>query len=1135
MECNWLLRRSFGRIHIRAALIVFAAVVTMQLLPCSVLANESAGLIEPNRNFVLSREEAQFIQSLAQLRVMIDDNFVPLSHYDTKTGSFQGISVDLFRHLADRLGLQYQFLYDKQLSWAGKVELFKNRKVDLLMPVSFTEERASVGIFTASFYETCYGAIARKTDNIKIAGAADLAKYRVGVTKSSAIIPYIQSFVPSIRIYQYDNQNDLYQGVMKGHIDIALQNKNVFQEDRFNLGFVDLALIYTIVESPRKYSYYLNKTETNKRLATIIDRYLAGIDKSKLLAYYDHGEDELILRYTEQKQQKKLLVIGIFGSLALSTLIGMIYFNHRSFSAKLAVSLEQVQHQKERLQKSEEKYRGLFDNSRDALMILEPPSWKYTSGNQATVDMFWADSEEDFTSHSPWDLSPERQADGRASVEKAREMNEIALRDGYHFFEWTHQRIGGEEFFADVFLTRIEEGDKVMIQATVRDITKRKQTENALSENRKQLKDIINFLPDATLAIDKEKRVIIWNRAIEEMTGVPAEEMIGKGEYAYTIPFYGEPKPQLMDLVFEYSEDIASRYLNLSRVGDTFTAEVFCKALNDNKGAWLFLKASPLLDQSGNITGAIESIRDITERKRAMLEIINNKRRYHAIVTAFDGQIYICSQDYRIVFMNEKLIERTGSNAIGESCFNVLHNLDAVCSWCVNERVFKGETVKWEVQSPKDGRWYYVVNSPIYNDDGTVFKQAMIQDITERKQTEEENRRLEQQFHHAQKLESIGLLAGGIAHDFNNILTVILGHCYLAREDLHSDQEYRASFQQIESAGNRAANLCRQMMSYAGKSPMVQTRISLWQVVDEVVTMLQSAMNKNVAIELDLNQRVPDIMGDIGQIQQIVMNLIINAAEAIGDANGTIRIRLAENMCGLHQGETDTFDTVLPGTYACLEVTDSGCGMNEETQKRIFEPFFTTKSTGRGLGMSAISGIIKSHKGMLQLSSTPGFGTTFKVFFPVPEVFDFAETAPSALVLPESKGGTILLVEDEQSLCIMGTALFEALGFSVVTAQHGREALDIYSKSVSSIDLILLDLIMPVMGGIEAYHKLREIDRNLPIVICSGYSAESVLEVINTDKNACIVHKPYKPDELRDLFIRMMAQAKRLKCAEVAL
>jgi len=562
---------------------------------------------------------------------------------------------------------------------------------------------------------------------------------------------------------------------------------------------------------------------------------------------------------------------------------------------------------------------------------------------------------------------------------------------------------------------------------------------------------------------------------------------------------------------------------------------VFCKALNNKKGAWLFLKASPLLDQSGNIIGAIESVRDITERKRAMLEILNNKRRYHAIVTAFDGQIYICTQDYQIVFMNEKLIERTGRNAIGESCFKVLHNLDTVCSWCVNKRVFEGETVKWEVQSPKDGRWYYVVNSPIYNDDGTVYKQAMIQDITERKQTEEENRRLEQQFHHAQKLESIGLLAGGIAHDFNNILTVILGHCYLAREDLHSDQEYRASFLQIESAGNRAADLCRQMMSYAGKSPMVQTRINLWQMVDDVVVMLQSAMNKNVAIELDLNQNVPDIMGDIAQIQQIAMNLIINAAEAIGDANGTIRIRLAENTFGLHQGETDTFGSVIePGTYACLEVTDSGCGMTEETKKRIFEPFFTTKSTGRGLGMSAISGIIKSHRGMLQLSSTPGVGTTFKVFFPVPEVFDFAETAPTALVLPEKKGGTILLVEDEQSLCIMGAALFEALGFSVLTAQHGREALDIYSGSVSGIDLILLDLIMPVMGGIEAYYKLREIDRNLPIVICSGYSAESAFEVINSDTNASIVQKPYKPDELRDLIIRMMAQAKRMKCVEVA-
>ena len=208
-----------------------------------------------------------------------------------------------------------------------------------------------------------------------------------------------------------------------------------------------------------------------------------------------------------------------------------------------------------------------------------------------------------------------------------------------------------------------------------------------------------------------------------------------------------------------------------------------------------------------------------------------------------------------------------------------------------------------------------------------------------------------------------------------------MGHCYMARENMIPEHQFKAAFRKIETAGSRAKDLCRQMLTYAGKSPMEQTQFNLWLLVDEVVKMLQAAIKKNVSIELDLKRDVPEINGDTGQIQQIVMNFIINSAEAISDGNGTIRVVLTKVVFEEDGTETDTFGTVIKaGAYACLEVTDTGCGMDEATQKQIFEPFFTTKSTGRGLGMSAIHGIIKSHGGALQLTSKPGVGTTFKVF-----------------------------------------------------------------------------------------------------------------------------------------------------------
>ena len=299
-------------------------------------------------------------------------------------------------------------------------------------------------------------------------------------------------------------------------------------------------------------------------------------------------------------------------------------------------------------------------------------------------------------------------------------------------------------------------------------------------------------------------------------------------------------------------------------------------------------------------------------------------------------------------------------------------------------------------------------------------------------------------------------------------------------------------------------------------------RVNLWLLVDEVVKMLQAAIKKNVTIELDLKRDVPEIKGDTGQIQQIIMNLIINAADAICEANGTIRVVLTKEVFEADQS-ADTFGTVIKaGRYASLEVTDTGIGMDEATQKRIFEPFFTTKFTGRGLGMSVIQGIIKSHEAILQLASEPGVGTTFKVLFPVPETSEYAKTTSTETVSPEEVSGAILLVEDEEMLRVLGKELLEAHGFSAITASNGRESLEIYRERGSEIDMILLDLLMPVMGGIEAYHELRKINPTVPIIICSGYGVGSVENVIENDPHAGFMHKPYKPGELRDLLVRMM-------------
>lgn len=257
------------------------------------------------------------------------------------------------------------------------------------------------------------------------------------------------------------------------------------------------------------------------------------------------------------------------------------------------------------------------------------------------------------------------------------------------------------------------------------------------------------------------------------------------------------------------------------------------------------------------------------------------------------------------------------------------------------------------------------------------------------KKAEKMRQMREQQLHQAQELESLGAMAGVIAHDFNNILSVITGYCYMAKNELSSEEEYKDAFHQIEIAGNNASDLCRQMLTYAGKCPLVQTRVNLWLLINEVVKITQADIKKNVTIKLDLKHDVPEIFGDTDLLQQILISLIINAAESIGEANGTITVVLKETFFEVDQTETDTFGTIIQaGSYACIEVTDTGCGMDENTIMQIFKSFFTIKSTGRGSGMSTIRGIVKAHDGLLQITSSLEVGTTFRICFPVLEHAD---------------------------------------------------------------------------------------------------------------------------------------------------
>jgi signal transduction histidine kinase/CheY-like chemotaxis protein len=388
-----------------------------------------------------------------------------------------------------------------------------------------------------------------------------------------------------------------------------------------------------------------------------------------------------------------------------------------------------------------------------------------------------------------------------------------------------------------------------------------------------------------------------------------------------------------------------------------------------------------------------------------------------------------------------------------------------------------------------------------------------------------EKLKLERQLHHAQKMESLGALAGGIAHDFNNLLTVVLGRTELALNELSSMSPARENLTEIETAARRAADLSLQMLAYAGKAVFTVERVRMRELVEGMAHLLKTSISKKAILTLNLERGLPPIEADPSQVRQIVLNLIINASEAIGDRSGMITVSVAATRCDEeHLQNTDLYGDLSPGRlYVQLEVTDTGCGIDEKTRSRIFDPFFSTKFTGRGLGLAAVLGIVRSHKGALKVHSEPGKGTTFKVLFPALEdAGEGARTSVSSPLADWRGKGTILLVDDEESLLALGSRMLEHLDFTVLTAADGQQAVNLYRERGNEIDLVLMDLTMPHMDGAEAFDELRQMNPEVRVVLASGCSHEDMTSRFQGKRLDGVLQKPYTLATLREALAGLM-------------
>jgi two-component system cell cycle sensor histidine kinase/response regulator CckA len=537
----------------------------------------------------------------------------------------------------------------------------------------------------------------------------------------------------------------------------------------------------------------------------------------------------------------------------------------------------------------------------------------------------------------------------------------------------------------------------------------------------------------------------------------------------------------------------------------------------EQEGRWFAAHVEPLRDSAGAVRGTVGIAVDITELRQADEALRSSEARLRQIIDLVPHFIFAKDEEGRFLIVN-----RAVADAYGTTVDELIGRTDADFSRSADEtRHFRED----DLEVMRSGRPKVVVEEPITDSRGRVRylqttkipftfsgtgRPAVLGvsiDVTARKVTEEALRR-------AAKEESLTVLAGGVAHDFNNLLAAILGHASLALKQLPEGSAARDHVEKAAGAVERAADLTRQMLAYSGRGHFLVRPTDVNALVRQNLPLFEVAVPKGVRLEARLDPDPPLVDADVGQVQQVLMNLVINGAEAIGERGGTVTVVTGvRDVTASDEGLWRASGTPLaPGRYVSLEVHDDGPGMDPETIDRIFEPFFTTKFTGRGLGLAAVLGVVRGHRGGLSVESAPGRGTTFRILF-APSAQPSAAGAAAAAT-PRRQEGRILLVDDEEAVREMIGEMLEQEGFEVLRAEDGAQGVAIFDANRGRIDVVLLDLSMPGLSGEETFRRLRRIDPGVRVILSSGYDGNEARERFGASAPFAFLQKPYRPDQL---------------------
>ncbi len=612
--------------------------------------------------------------------------------------------------------------------------------------------------------------------------------------------------------------------------------------------------------------------------------------------------------------------------------------------------------------------------------------------------------------------------------------------------------------------------------------------------------------PEVAAECVRLARVVDVNQATLSLFGAPDRETLIQN----LDRFIGDATPAL----FRFSPNILCIALHERRCSGEFTARTM-----DGKPLVLRFVWNVAPGHEETYDRVYYSLLDITPLKQVEAALRDSEARFRELAEQLPEMIMEVDLTGRTTFANRSAVERTGYS---KEEFEGLAATDLVIPGERDRltrnfrRRIAGESFPPEEYTArrKDGSEAPILvhNALVVRNGRPAGLRGIILDLTDRKRAEADRLRLEQRVQQAQKMESLAVLAGGIAHDFNNLLASILGNLDLARLEIQPNSAAGGYLHNVERASQRAAELCRELLAYSGKGRFEVEAADLSAIAREMTQLLAVSISKRAVIRYYLAEGLPPVEVDATQIRQIVMNLITNASESLGGREGVITVTTGVMECPAEYLAEALGGEALPaGRYDYFEVADTGCGMDGETRRRIFDPFFTTKVSGRGLGLAAVLGIVRGHRGAVRVKTAPGQGSAFRVLLPAGGA---SRPAPPPAAAPAAASGTVLVVDDEEAVRVVVGRMLEKAGFRVLLAADGAKAVEIFRENADAVSCVLLDVTMPQMDGAEAFRQMAEIRPGVRVLLASGYSEQDVLPLFAGRRLAAFIQKPYQMSAL---------------------